>query len=71
MASRLDRAERENAELRALVSRVTNDPEEAPRVLERLGILERENADLAKRLETARAGVERLLARVQFMEDQR
>ena len=44
--------------------------EEGPReMIEKLHVLEEENRDLRSRLDEGRAGVERLLARVKFLEE--
>ena len=47
------------------------DPAEAGRLLSRLKALESENEDLHARLEQGREGVERVLARIRFLEEQR
>jgi hypothetical protein len=57
--------------LNALMRRFTGNPEEAGEVLTRLKNLEDENADLRQRLEQGRDGVERLLAKVRFLENQK
>ncbi len=45
--------------------------EEGPReMIVKLDILEEENRDLRKRLDEGRKGVDRLLARVKFLEEQ-
>jgi len=59
------------AELEEVVHRFTSDEGDANLVLSRLRGLEEENADLKVRLAKGREGVERLLARVNFMERQR
>ena len=64
-------AEARSAELGELLQRFTQDQGEAPLLLSRLDALERENADLRERLGKGRDGVERLLARVRFLEEQR
>ena len=68
---RASEAEAKSAELEEIVKRFTGDQGEAGRLLTRLGDLEAENTDLRARLERGREGVERLLARVKFLEEQR
>lgn len=69
--SRSHDAESKSAELTELLQRFTKDQGEAPRLLSRLTALEGENRDLRGRLEKGREGVERLLARIRFLEGQR
>jgi predicted nuclease with TOPRIM domain len=66
-----DNVEKRCAELEEVVSRFTKEHGTANLVLTRLRFLEKENADLRTRLEKGRDGVERLLARVRFLEGQR
>ena len=54
-----------------ILRRFTGDPEEATRLLGRMRALEAENADLRQRLARGREGVERMLARLRFLEEQR
>lgn len=68
---RAEAAERKSAELNELMRRFTGNPEEAGDVLTRLKHLEDENADLKGRLERGRESVDRLLAKVRFLESQR
>lgn len=68
---RADTAEAHSAELEKVVSRFTDEEGSANLVLTRLRTLEEENVDLRARLEKGREGVERLLARVHFLEEQR
>lgn len=68
---RAEAAERRSDELEVLLRRFTQDDGAAVRSLARLGALERENAQLRERLEQGRAGVERMMARLRFLEDQR
>ena len=64
-------AEARSAELGKLLQRFTRDQGEAPLLLSRLTALEQENAELRGRLDKGREGVERLLARIRFLEGQR
>ena len=70
MTRRAEEAETKSAELGELVKRFTGDEAEAGRFLTRLKRLEEENTDLSGRLEQGRAGVERLLAKIRFLENQ-
>ena len=63
-------AESKNAELAELVRRFTGDQAEADQLMNRLKALETENEDLRSRLERGREGVERMLARIRFLESQ-
>lgn len=64
-------AEARSAELAELLKRFTADGAEAGRLLTRLSDLEAENADLRRRVDAGREGVDRMLARLRFLEDQR
>jgi len=70
MTERAEAAEKKSAELNELMRRFSGSPEQAGDVLTRLKRLEDENADLKGRLEKGRAGVDRLLAKVRFLEGQ-
>lgn len=69
--ARAQAAESKSAELEELLSRFTADEGAAGRLLSRLKALESENDDLRDRLDRGREGVERLLARIRFLEGQR
>jgi predicted nuclease with TOPRIM domain len=69
MSRRVRAAEERNAELDEIVRRFTGDQVEASRILTRLRALEQENRDLRRRLEEGRAGIERLLAKIRFLEN--
>ena len=71
MTKRARAAEKEAAELNDLMRRFTGNPREAGEVLTKLKQLEDENQDLRNRLDEGRAGVERLLAKIRFLENQR
>ena len=71
LTTRVESAEERNRELRELVGRFTGDADEAGRLLSHLRQLDEENADLKVRLEAGRAGVDRILARIRFLEEQR
>lgn len=73
LAEALDRAgeaEARNAELAKLVERFTGNQEEAGQLVSRLKRLEAENADLRSRLERGAEGVDRMIARIRFLENQ-
>ncbi len=71
LSRRVEEAEARSRQLQELVGRFTGNADEAGQLLTRLGRLDEENADLKARLEEGRAGVDRILARIRFMEDQR
>ena len=70
MSKRAEAAEARNAELSQVVKRFTGDEQEAGLIMSRLKRLEDENADLRSRLDRGRAGVERMIARIRFLESQ-
>ena len=70
MSDRVAAAEAKSAELGEVVKRFTGDEGEADRILTRLRALEEENVDLRGRLERGREGVDRLLAKIRFLENQ-
>jgi predicted nucleic acid-binding Zn-ribbon protein len=70
MTRRAEAAEKKSAELNDMMRRFTGNPEEAGDLLTRLKTLEDENEDLRGRIGRGREGVERLMARVRFMENQ-
>lgn len=77
----LDRADRLRERTRAAESRVedveellrrfTKGEEDPSSLLDRVRVHESEARDVRERLELGRGGVERLLARIRFLEDQR
>ena len=71
MARRVDAAEAKSNELEEVVKRFTGDVGEASRLLSRLQRLEDENLDRRERIHQGREGIERLLAKVRFLENQR
>jgi predicted nuclease with TOPRIM domain len=71
MSKRVTAAEAKSAEFGEIVKRITGDEADAGRLLSRLKRLEDENADLHHRLDQGRAGVDRLLARIRFLENQK
>jgi predicted RNase H-like nuclease (RuvC/YqgF family) len=71
LRARAEEAESQASDLQELLRRFTGDPEEAGRLLGRLRALEAENEDLRGRLARGRESVERMLARLRFLEEQR
>ncbi len=71
VSARAEDAEGKSEELEELVKRFTGDGAEAGRMLSRLKRLEEENQDLRSRLETGRDGVDKVLAKIKFLEEQR
>lgn len=70
MRKQVRAAETRSAELDEVVRRFTGDEAEAGRILTRLRHLEAENADLKGRLADGRAGIDRLLSKIRFLENQ-
>ena len=68
---RAEAAEKKSAELNEMMKRFTGNPAEAGEVLTRLKTLEDENTEFRGRLEEGRTGVERLMAKIRFLENQR
>jgi len=71
VSSRAEDAESKSLELEEIVKRFTGDDAEAGRLLSRLSGLEEENRDLRERLAKGRAGVDKLLAKIRFLEEKR
>ena len=69
--ARAEEAEAKSAEMEEIVRRFTGDEGEAGRLLSQLSALQTENEDLKKRLDTGREGIDRLLAKIRFLEEQR
>jgi len=67
---RAQAAEARVAELTEAVRRFTGDEAEAGRIMTRIRTLEEENAELRTRLERGRDGVDRMIARIRFLENQ-
>ena len=71
VSDRAEEAEGKSEELEELVKRFTGDDAAPSRMLTRLERLEQENQDLRGRLQKGRAGVDRLLAKIRFLEEKR
>jgi chromosome segregation ATPase len=63
-------AEEKGEDLQQLLTRFTGSEVDAAQMMARLRHLEAENADLRSRLEQGRAGIDRLLAKIRFLEAQ-
>jgi predicted RNase H-like nuclease (RuvC/YqgF family) len=63
-------AEGRSAELEELLRRFTSREISPGQILTRLRLLEEENIELRSRVDEARAGIDRLLAKIRFLEDQ-
>ncbi|MDC0160045.1 hypothetical protein OAJ07_01120 [Gemmatimonadales bacterium] len=59
-----------NSEMAGLMERFTESPSDAEHLMSRLKGLEAENGDLKSRLDRGREGVERMIARIRFLENQ-
>lgn len=60
---------RRRQEVETLLERMTTGEENPARMSEQIRVLESENEDLRRRLDEGRAGVDRLLARVRYLEE--
>ena len=65
------RMEVQGEELEGLIRGVTSGERSPREMIDRIDILEEENRDLRARLNQGREGVERLLARIRFLEEQK
>lgn len=70
MNRRVQAAEEKAAELEEVVHRFSGNDAEASLVFTQLRRLQEENEELRRKLAEGRAGVERLLAKVRFLENQ-
>jgi hypothetical protein len=70
MNERMALAEEKSEELEELLKRFTGHEVDPAHMVSRLHALEDENADLRSRIEQGRDGVERLLAKIRFLENQ-
>lgn len=68
---RASAAESRRTEVEELLREMTEGTADPAEMADRLEELERENADLRDRVDRGLEGVERLLSRVRFMEEQR
>lgn len=65
------RMETQGDELEGLIRGVTSGEHSPREMIDRISILEEENRDLRARLNQGREGVDRLLARIRFLEEQK
>jgi hypothetical protein len=70
MNERMALAEEKSDELEELLRRFTGHEVEPGDMVTRLRKLEEENADLRARMEQGREGVDRLMAKIRFLENQ-
>ena len=70
LRGRVARSEEKSAELEELLRQFTGNEVEPGQIVARLRVLEEENSELRSRVDEARAGIERLLAKIRFLEDQ-
>ena len=66
---RAEMAEDRNAEFEALIKRFAGDEGDAGQVLHRLAQLEEDNEDMRSRLEAGQVSVDKLLAKIRFVEE--
>lgn len=71
LESGLEVARGRRDEVEELLARMADGEENPADMQERLHLLETENAELRRRLHEGREGVERLLAKIRFLEEQR
>jgi predicted RNase H-like nuclease (RuvC/YqgF family) len=71
LEERLEGAEERARDLDGLLAHMSGGELPPTALLDRVRALEGENADLRRRLSGGREGVERLLAKIRFLEDQR
>ena len=69
MSERIGLIEAKNTELAKLVERFTGDELEADPIVTQVRELEAENTELRDRLVRGREGVDRLLTKIQFLEN--
>ena len=69
MSQRVESVEAKNTELEELVRRFTGDELEADQIVTEVKGLEKENVELRDRLNQGRDGVDRLLAKIRFLEN--
>jgi predicted RNase H-like nuclease (RuvC/YqgF family) len=69
MEETVRKSNRRRQEVETLLERMTTGDENPARMSERIQALESENQDLRRRLGEGRSGVDRLLARVRYLEE--
>ena len=68
---RAEMAEDRNAEFESLIKRFAGDEGDAGQVLHRLAELEEDNENMRSRLEAGQVSVDKLIAKIRFMEEQK
>ena len=68
---RAEMAEDRNTEFEALIKRFVGDEGDAGQVLHRLAELEEDNENMRSRLEAGQVSVDKLIAKIRFMEEQK
>ena len=68
---RAEMAEDRNAEFASLIKRFAGDEGDAGQVLHRLAELEEDNENMRSRLEAGQVSVDKLIAKIRFMEEQK
>ena len=68
---RAEMAEARNAEFESLIKRFAGDEGDAGQVLHRLAELEEDNENMRSRLEAGQVSVDKLIAKIRFMEEQK
>ena len=68
---RAEMAEDRNAEFESLIKRFAGDEGDAGQVLHRLAELEEDNEDMRSRLEAGQVSVDKLIAKIRFIEEQK
>ena len=68
---RAEMAEDRNAEFESLNKRFAGDEGDAGQVLHRLAELEEDNENMRSRLEAGQVSVDKLIAKIRFMEEQK
>lgn len=71
LEGRLRAAEARRREVEALLARMTSGEESPVDMQDRMRELEAQNGDFRRRLDEGREGIERLLTRIRFLEEQR
>ncbi len=71
LRQRAEAAEARRDEVEALLAKMADGTANPADMQTRLQALEKENADLHRRIDEGRQGVDRLLAKIRFLEEQR
>jgi predicted RNase H-like nuclease (RuvC/YqgF family) len=71
LEGQLQESHRKSGELDTMLGKITTGDLQPSQMLDRLRALEGENTDLKQRLSAGRERIERLLAKIRFLEEQR